>query len=124
MQQVTALKLIFVVLLMFVLTACETTRQQQIMLISPPVPKPAPVVMRNVEWKVYNLPELERLVAELRERNDGDFVIIALTPRGYENLGVNLIELERYIREQEEVVVFLKNILDAREAAAVAGPTR
>lgn len=97
------------------LAGCQTTSQNAPLpeLAAVPVPTPAPVVMRDVQWKVYNAKELRRLAADL-EKSGKDTTLIALTPQGYQNLSTNMSELERFIREQKEVIVFLKKTADGR----------
>jgi hypothetical protein len=99
------------------LGACQTTQPQPVAEISyapVPVPAIAPVNMRDVSWKVYNVAELEKLVAEKKAKPEEKFVLIAVTPKGYENLSLNLTDLERYIREQKKVVYYLKKTIDDR----------
>ena len=107
---------ILIVALAGFLAACTTTQVPVNQpLIAPPIPTPTPVVMKDVQWKVYNREALIKLVEEMKANPGKQVVIFALTPKGYENLSSNMIELERYIKEQKEVTLFLKNTLDGRE---------
>jgi len=103
----------------FLLAACQTTGPTPVVVEYPRVAVPSahPVHMREVIWKVYNADELEKLVEELKQNPDEEFVLIALTPKGYENLSTNIIELERYIKDQKEIIAFLKKTLDNRSEA-------
>lgn len=46
---------------------------------------------------------------------DGQIALIALTVRGYENLALNISELERYIRQQKEVIVYYEDAIKPTE---------
>lgn len=115
--------LLLAAVLLAALGGCQTAAERPaIALIDPvkpapvPVPTVAPVNMRDVTWKVYNVAQLETLIAEQKAKGDTKFVLMALTPKGYENLSLNLSDLERYIREQKQVTLYLKRTLDARSA--------
>lgn len=109
-------KILALGLLTLSLAGCQTAQQATMpTLAAVPVPTPQPVTMRDVKWKVYNVRELEALIAQQKKAGtDKAFVMMAVTPQGYQNMALNLTELERYIREQKEVIVFLKNVADGR----------
>ena len=96
------------------LGACQTVQPTPTVqsFAAVPVPKPTPVKMRDVQFKVYNIEDIEKLAA--KHKGDKKFVIIALTPKGYQNLALNLNELERYIKEQKRVSIYLKEVIDGR----------
>lgn len=109
-------------ILLGALGGCQTAAPDRpsVALIEParpapvPVPTVAPVTMRDVTWKVYNVAQLEALIAEQKRKGDTTFVLMALTPKGYQNLSLNLSDLERYIREQKQVTLYLKKTLNDR----------
>jgi hypothetical protein len=68
-----------------------------------PAPPPA-MTMRKLEWRVYNRQQLE----EILRTNPGEVIIVGLTPKGYENLTVNMQEIIRYIKEQKEVIIYYR----------------
>lgn len=47
--------------------------------------------------------------------SEGQLAIIALTVRGYENLALNISELERYIRQQKQVIVYYEDAIKPTE---------
>ncbi len=59
----------------------------------PVLPKPKPLELREVEFKIIELP-------------DGN--LIALTPRQYENLSLNMAEILRYIRESDQQLEYYR----------------
>jgi hypothetical protein len=100
------------------LAGCNTTsgsRPIAVNLAAPSVPDAQPVTMRPVKWKVYNASDLRKLAAA--NTASKGVVLIALTPKGYQDLSANLVEIERYMREQGEIVVTYKKILKGREQA-------
>lgn len=57
---------------------------------TPPLPDPAPLDLRAVDWMV---------VTPDRLPPGNDWALMALTPQQYENLSLNMAELLRYVRE-------------------------
>ena len=47
---------------------------------------------------------LQQKIAEIEVMLDGDFVIFAVTPEGYERMAANLQEIKRYINQQKEII--------------------
>ena len=58
---------------------------------------------------------LQQKIAEIEVMLDGDFVIFAVTPEGYERMAANLQEIKRYINQQKEIIYYY------REATAPKG---
>ena len=59
---------------------------------------------------------LQQKIAEVELMLDGDFVIFAVTPVGYEKMSANLQEIKRYIGQQKDIIYYY------REATAPKGP--
>ena len=85
-------------------------------------------VKRDAEGKRIELPHLEdgngviqvcgnlqQKIAEVELMLDGDFVIFAITPVGYEKMSANLQEIKRYINQQKYIIYYY------REATAHKG---
>jgi len=58
---------------------------------------------------------IQQKIAEIEVMLDGDFVIFAVTPEGYERMAANLQEIKRYIGQQKEIIYYY------REATAPKG---
>jgi len=58
---------------------------------------------------------LQQKIAEVETMLDGEFVVLAITPVGYERMAANLQEIKRYINQQKDI------IFDYREATAPKG---
>jgi len=58
---------------------------------------------------------LEEKIIEIEKELDGGFVVMALTPDGYEAMAANLQEIKRYIAQQKEIIYYY------REATAPKG---
>lgn len=58
---------------------------------------------------------IQQKIAEIEVMLDGDFVIFAVTPEGYERMAANLQEIKRYINQQKEIIYYY------REATAPKG---
>ena len=85
-------------------------------------------VKRDAEGNRIELPHLEdgngviqvcgnlqQKIAEVELMLDGDFVIFAITPVGYEKMSANLQEIKRYINQQKDIIYYY------REATAPKG---
>lgn len=99
------------------LGGCQTMQppvQSIRQLAAPVVPTPTPPVLDDYSVRVYNIAQLEKLVADAKAKNE-EVIIVALTPEGYKTLVSNMLEVERYIKEQRAVIAFLKKTLDSRE---------
>ena len=51
---------------------------------------------------------------EFRDEN-GQLAIVAFSIAGYQNLALNVSELERYIRQQKEVIVYYEKAIQPAE---------
>jgi hypothetical protein len=81
------------------------------------VPRAQPMNFNSVQWQVVGLAELKELVATLEKSQQKQVLLFALDATNYNNLTQNLVEIERYIKEQKAILAMLKKILDDRSAA-------
>ncbi len=58
---------------------------------------------------------LQQKIAEIETMLDGEFVIMAITPVGYERMAANLQEIKRFINQQKDIIYYY------REATAPKG---
>jgi len=58
---------------------------------------------------------LQQKIAEVETMLSGDFVVLAITPVGYERMAANLQEIKRYINQQKDIILYY------REATAPKG---
>lgn len=105
-------QILFIVPLLALLASCATTETKYVYLDTPriPVVEPAtsPVNMRGVTWKVLTKKELKETLDNLEKYPDPNFALFALTPKGFEALNANLIEINRFMQEQNEVVAYYR----------------
>lgn len=74
----------------------------------------------NPEWPV-GYTYLDRFLDEMKKKNNGDVVFVAMTVGDYKNMSANTQELRRYIRELGEVIVYYRNVtIDDEPAAGLA----
>lgn len=105
---------IVITVAMALLAGCSQTQvKEKPVFVFQPRPEPvepavAPVKMLGVEWKVITKPELEKILADLEKNPDPNFTLIALTPKGYENLSRNLVEINRFMQEQQQVILYYR----------------
>jgi len=86
-------------------------------------------VVRDVDGNRVELPQLvdqhgegievcgnlEQKIAEIEKELGGDFVVLAITPKGYENMAANLQDIKRYIKQQKEIILYYREATGANE---------
>ncbi len=107
-------KILILAALGLALAGCQTAESPRPVLSEITAPQPQPITTRPVAWKVYTAKDIQKLAADMKAGKGQDTVIIGLAPKGYQNLSHNMNEIERYVREQKEVIIFYKNIADER----------
>lgn len=103
---------LFLLFVFFLLSACSSPTVTVKTVETPEIhaPSPAPLNLKNVEWRVLNKEQLIKLLDEINKKQSNDFVIYALTPDGFENLNGNIVELRRFLLEQKQVITFYQQI--------------
>ena len=56
---------------------------------------------------------LDQKIAEVEKMIGGDFVVMAITPKGYENMAANLQDIKRYIKQQKEIILYYREATGA-----------
>lgn len=94
-----------------ILAGCQTTNtistpvlQDRPAFVPPPI---ASAKQAPVNWIVLNKSNAAEKLAEL-EKSEGIVAVLALTPRGYENLSMNVAELRRYIQQQNAIIAAIR----------------
>ena len=112
-------KIFSIIALSLTLTACATTAPNPPPIIiapTPPVnpPKADPIVMAPVQWKVYSSDELKALAA----KNGGSFVLFTLDTDNFKHLNGNLVDIKRFIEQQNAIIDYLTKAANAPSEAA------
>jgi len=102
------MKLIINILALFMLTACASA--PEIVPLEPvkttitvaPAPKPSPVSLKPVEFKV--------ITDKTNQALDKERVWYGITVKSYENLAYNTQELLRVIREQKAAINYYEGL--------------
>ena len=74
-----------------------------------------PIELYDVDIRVVSETNLDEFLNEFRDEN-GQLAIVAFSIRGYQNLALNVSELERYIRQQKEVIVYYEKAIQPSDA--------
>ncbi len=103
---------------MLVGCASNSPRQETVVVVPPsyteniPIPKVQPVELQDIKFKLMNRIEMQKFLdANIGKDN---FTIYALDDQNVAILIGNIQELRRYIQSQQEVILYLKKVLDAR----------
>jgi hypothetical protein len=82
------------------------TEQVALPIFHPPVP--AEIRLEDVRWHIITKDNLEQKTAEIERLLGGDFVVFAIVPQDYENMAYNLQEILRYLRQQNELLIYYR----------------
>lgn len=81
-------------------------------------PKPVEKLnLKDVEWFVFNKEKLRKLIEKADNKNE-ELSLLAVNPKGYENISLNVQEMKRYILQQKEVIYFYKRVYEDFEKNA------
>lgn len=78
-------------------------------------PLPGAIDLIDVNWSVITEENLEEKITQIEKMMDGQFVIFALTPDGYEKMAENLQEIRRYILQQKELILYYRHATSESE---------
>ncbi len=73
-------------------------------------PLPNRVKTKPVEWKVLTPATMGDYLKDLEDGQAPTNVYYGVSPKGYENLSVNMSELKRYIRQVLSIVTYYKDL--------------
>jgi hypothetical protein len=79
------------------------TRIEQVSI--PTVARPKPIQLNDTRIWVVTEENLEEFTADFEETY-GDIAYVALSMQDYENLSLNIADLQRYIAQQKEIIVY------------------
>lgn len=72
--------------------------------------RPKPVVFPDTEWYVVNETNLDEFLKKM-DKEAGDTVFFAITPKGYENLAIGVGDLRRYILQQRQIIIYYESAI-------------
>ena len=98
---------------LLLLTSCARAPSQEVLtetrFVRPSidiVPRPRPVDLRNMEWRVVTHENMDEFIQSIGIGDTGEYVFYVITVRDYEKLALNLDELKRYILQQQEIIAY------------------
>ena len=71
-------------------------------------PLPAEIDLLNVNFFVITEENYSEKKKEIEKILDGNFVVFALLPDGYEKMAENFQEVRRYVRQQKELIIYYR----------------
>lgn len=71
---------------------------------------PKPVNLNDVKFYVIVDENFEEFKQKFIKEN-GDFIVIGISVKGYENLALNIGELRRYIEQQKSIIIYYEDAL-------------
>jgi len=91
------------------------TEEVRLDIYQPPLPNE--IRLEDIQWIVITEKNYEESVAKVEKLLGGSFVVMALTPLGYESMAYNLQEIRRYIRQQKEIILYYRKATEAADEA-------
>lgn len=82
------------------------TEKVPLRIYQPPLPQE--IDLLNVNFFVITEENLEDKFKEIEKMLDGQFVVFALTPDGYEKMAENFQEVRRYVLQQKELIIYYR----------------
>ena len=67
--------------------------------------RPRPMSMNNIYFYVVTEQNFEEFKQRFIKEN-GDFLLYALSVRDYETLAINMAEIKRYILQQKQIIIY------------------
>jgi hypothetical protein len=69
-----------------------------------------PLSLANIQWQVLNKTSIEQLLAKPKSSSSQSFIFYSLTANNFTALYSNLLELQRYIEDQKQVILFYEQV--------------
>ena len=82
------------------------TEKVPLRIYQPPLPQE--IDLLNVNFFVITEENYDEKKKEIEKILDGNFVVFALTPDGYEKMAENFQEVRRYVRQQKELILYYR----------------
>lgn len=71
---------------------------------------PKAINFPDTEWHVVSEKNIDEFMAKI-EKDVGDTVFFAITPKGYENLAIGVAEMRRYMLQQKEIINYYEKAI-------------
>lgn len=81
-------------------------------------PLPAEIDLLDVNFFVITEENLQEQIKLIEKMLDGNFVVFALTPDGYEKMAENFQEVRRYVRQQKELIIYYREATTETEGTS------
>ncbi len=78
-------------------------------------PLPNQIKTKPVEWRVLTPAIMQEYLTDLSEGKAPTNVYYGVSPKGYENLSINMAELKRYIRQALSIVEYYQDLYEEEE---------
>lgn len=74
------------------------------------IPVAQPLTLNSVNFKVITAENYQSFVDDIKNKK---IVLFALDATNYQNLTLNLVEIKRYLDEQNSIIVMLKTVVNS-----------
>jgi L-ascorbate metabolism protein UlaG (beta-lactamase superfamily) len=84
------------------------TVEVKVPIIHPQMPRA--IKLKEPQWYVVSDKNLDTFLEDIKKKNGGGVVFIAMSVGDYELMAYNMQEIKRYINEMKEVVIYYRTI--------------
>ena len=79
--------------------------------------RPRPITLNDIYFYVVTEDTFEEFKKRF-EKENGDFLLYAISVRDYETLALNMAELKRFLQQQKQLIIYYEKAVTPRENKA------
>ena len=76
---------------------------------------PRPIDLKDPQWFVVSDSNIDTFLEDIKKRNNGQVVFVAMTVKDYELMAYNMQEIRRYINQTKEVILYYRTLDGEKE---------
>jgi hypothetical protein len=81
--------------------------------VIPTQERPRPLKLSNIKWYVVTDRNFKDFKTKYQKEN-GEFLFYVISVRDYETLALNMAELQRYIGQQKQIIVYYEKAVSPK----------
>jgi hypothetical protein len=85
----------------------------QVERVIPTQQRPRPLKLSDITWYVVTDQNFDQFKKKYTKRN-GEFLFYAFSVRDYETLSLNMAELQRYIGQQKQIIIYYEQAVEPK----------
>ena len=74
---------------------------------------PTPLELQDVDWIIITKENADEVFEKIKNEENGDYALFALTDNGYEKLALNFADIRNKIAEQRQIILSYKDYYES-----------